>query len=245
MGNRLARFLSERWGLKLAALALAVLLWLAVRAMDTTPVLNTFPNVPVRVDVRDPDWRLASDPDPPAVHVTVLGTRDELTALLSQPPRITLTVERVVDSVETQVVPLQWVQLPRGLMQARVVALRPDTIRLQYERLATRTVPVRIRIIGELPSGYRLERPVNTNPPVVQLRGPARLVMQLDSVPLLPVDISGLRSTTSVPASVDMAAIGPIRVSPEEINVVLRIVPVENGLDQAADTLAWRWGGPF
>jgi len=243
VGNRIALFLTEKWGLKLAALALAILLWLAVRAMDTTPVLNTFPNVPVHVDVRDPDWRLAADPDPPTVHVTVLGSRDELTALLTQPPRIILPVERVADSVETQVVPLQWVQLPRGLMQARVVAVRPDTIRLHYERLATRNVAVRIRTTGELPSGYRLERPVNTNPPLVQLRGPARLVMRLDSVPLLPVDISGLRSTTNVPASIDTVGLGPVEVSPREVNVVLRIVRVEN--EEPADTLAWRWGGPL
>lgn len=242
MGNRLARFMAEQWGLKLAALALAILLWMAVRAMDTTPVLNTFPNVPVHVDVRDPDWQLAEDPDPPTLHVTVLGSRDELTALLGQPPRIILPVERVADSVETQVVPLQWVQLPRGLMQARVVAVRPDTIRLHYERLATRSVGVRVRTTGELPSGYRLERPVYTNPPLVQVRGPARLVMRLDSVPLQPVDLSGLRSTTNVPASVDTAALGSIEVSPQEVNVVLRIVPARD--DEPGDTLAWRWGGP-
>jgi YbbR domain-containing protein len=223
------RAVTENWALKLAALALALLLWAAVRA--DTPKAATFRNVTVQVDLRDPDWQLAGEPDPPGIHVTVIGSTSDLMTLAGQPPRIILPVDRVADSVETQVVPLQWVQLPRGLRQARVVALRPDTIRLSYERLATRSLPVKIRLTGELPDGYEIASPVTANPAVVDVRGPARLVAMMDSVRLVPVDVSGLRSTTNVPAPIDRAALGPVRVSPAEVNVVLRIGRVETGVD--------------
>jgi YbbR domain-containing protein len=222
--NRILRALTENWALKLAALTLAVLLWMAVRA--GSPRATTFRNIPVQVDLRDPDWRLAEPPQPPAVQVTVIGPTGELLTLAGQPPRIVLLVDRVADTVETQVVPLQWVQLPRDVRQTRVLSLRPDTIRLRYERLVTRTLPVRVRLTGDLPDGYELAPPIQTSPARVDAQGPARLVEFLDSVPLVPVDISGLRSTTNVPARVDSAALGPIRVSPPEVNVLLRVAPV-------------------
>lgn len=225
MVERILRTLSENWALKLAAIALAIMLWMAVRA--GTPKAATFRNVTVQVDLRDPDWRLAAEPDPPAIHVTVQGSTGELMTLAQQGPRIVLPVERVADSVETQVVPLQWVQLPAGVRQARVVALRPDSILLRYERLVTRTFPVRARTVGDLPPDYELLLPISTSPPAVQVRGAVRHLADLDSVPLIPIDIAGLRSTTNVPARVDTTALGPVRVFPQEVNVVLRVAPIE------------------
>jgi YbbR domain-containing protein len=223
--ERILRVLTENWALKIAAIALAIMLWAAVRA--GTPRATTFRNVPVQVDLRDPDWRLASDPEPATIHVTVQGSTSELMTVAQEGPRFVMPVERVADSVETQVIPLQWIQLPRGARQARVVAVRPDTIRLRYERLVTRTLPVRVRTVGELPPDYELTLPITTNPAAVQVRGALRHLAQLDSVPLVPVDISGLRSTTNVPARVDSAMLGPLRVSPQEVNVVLRVGPID------------------
>jgi YbbR domain-containing protein len=223
--SRILRSFAKNWGLKLAALTLAVLLWMAVRA--GTPRANTFRNIPVQVDLRDADWRLAEPPQPANVHVTVLGPTGELLTLASQPPRIVLLVDRVTDTVETQVLPLQWVQLPREVREARVLSLRPDTIRLRYERVATRSMPVRVRTTGELPSGYQLARSPTASPAEVELRGPLRILDALDAVPLEPVDLSGLRSTTNIPARVDTVGLGPTRITPQEVNVVLRVVPVE------------------
>jgi hypothetical protein len=247
VSDRLFRALSDNWALKLAALVLALLLWAAVRA--DTPKVATFRNVTVQVDLRDPDWRLADEPDPPSIHVTVMGSTGDLMTLAGQPPRIILPVDRVTDEVETQVIPLQWIQLPRGLRQTtRVVALRPDTIQLRYERLASRTLPVRVRLAGELPDGYVFSAPVTTNPSFVDVRGPARLVALLDSVPLMPVDISGLRSTTNVPTRVDSTALGSVRAVPGEVNVSLRVAPVMNNQDgegPADNPPQGRRGAPF
>jgi YbbR domain-containing protein len=241
VARRIPVWLTQNWALKVAALSLAVLLWLAVRA--DTPKAATFRNIPVQVDLRDPGWQLASEPEPPGIHVTVLGSTSELMTLAGQPPRIVLPVERVADTVETQVVPLQWVQLPAGLRQARVVGLRPDTIRLHYERLETRALPVRVRLTGDLPEGYHIESPVTTSPSFVEVRGPLRLVSLLDSVPLVAVDVSGLRSTTNVPTRVDSAAMEGVRVRPSDVNVVLRIAPRDpNGVEPVQETAARRRG---
>ena len=79
MVGRLIRFFTENWALKLAAVGLAILLWLAVRA--DAPKQAVFRNIPVEVDLRDPDWRLEGEPDPSTVNVTVVGSTPELMEL--------------------------------------------------------------------------------------------------------------------------------------------------------------------
>ncbi len=217
--------LTENWALKLAALVLAVMLWLAVTANQ--PERATFRNVPVEVDLRDPDWRLQRT-EPEQVAITLQGPRGELMDLSADPPRIVLPVERVNDSIQTQVVPLQWIQLPSGVRETRVLRMRPDTILLHYQRLETRTVPVQVHIRGDLPEGYSLSLPLNTNPSSISVRGPTAVLARIDSVPLLPVDLSGLRSTTNIPVSVDTAAFELLTFDPVEVNVVLRVVPTDS-----------------
>lgn len=231
MAARLIGFFTENWALKLAAVALALLLWLAVRA--NTPKRATYRNVPVQVDLRDPEWRLAGPPSPSSVSVTVTGSTGALMTLASEPPRIILPVDRVTDSTEVQVVPVHWIQFPQGVERGpggvSVSSLRPDTIRLRYERLESRTLPLHVTTRGDLPQGLALALPINTTPSVVEVRGPGGIIDRLDSVPLLPVDLSGLRSTTNVPTPVDTASLPRgLQVNPSEVNVVLRVVPTDS-----------------
>lgn len=231
MLERVIHSFTENWGLKLAALGMAILLWMGVRT--TAPERATFPGIPVEVDLRDPDWQLERL-EPATVRVTVLGPTGELMTMANDPPRIVLPVESVNDTLESQVVPLQWVQLPGGIREARVLGLQPDTIRLHFERLASSTLPVKVPTRGEIGAGFALVTPINTNPAVLVVRGPEGRLAEIDSVPLLPVDISGLRSTTNVPTRVDTAAIPGLTVVPEEVNVILRVVA--DSLAEPADT---------
>lgn len=225
MLSRVIGFLTESWGLKLAAVGLAILLWLAVTANE--PQRANLRNIPVAVDLLDPNWRLLRAV-PSAVTIAVQGPRGELVALSQSPPQIVLPVEQVTDSVAVQVVPQQWIQLPPGIRETRVLALRPDTIRLFYERLETRTLPVQVRTRGSLPQGFALSLPINASPSSVEAHGPVRMLDALDSVPLLPVDLSGLRATTNIPTGIDDGRLGGLSFDPSEVNVNLRVVPADS-----------------
>jgi YbbR domain-containing protein len=224
--SKVIRFFTQNTGLKLAALGLAILLWLAVTANE--PQRAAFRNIPIQVDLQDPDWRLDQPPEPSSVTVTVQGPRGELVDLSGDPPRIVLPVERVNDTVESQVVSLQWVHLPAAMRDTRVLALRPDTIRLHYQRLDSKTLPVQVRTRGDLPDGYALALPINTNPATVEVRGVAAALAILDSVPLQPVDLTGIRSTTNVPTAIDTRGLDGLTFSPDEVNVVLRVLPADS-----------------
>mgnify|MGYP000302119009 CR=1 FL=1 len=82
---------------KLAQLTviIAILLWLTVRA--DVPKQARFTNIPVEVDLRDPDWRLDDEPIPSSVTVVVVGPTPELMELTSNPPRIGLAAHCTSD----------------------------------------------------------------------------------------------------------------------------------------------------
>lgn len=241
MLSRVIRFFTESWGLKLAALGLAILLWMAVTANQ--PQRAAFRNVPVEVDVRDPDWRLIGPPEPENVTVTVEGPRGGLVELSGQSFRIGLPVDRVNDTVESHVVSLPWVQqqIPPAL-RITVLDVRPDTITLRYQRLARRMIPVRVRTRGSLPDSLALST-VSTNPTAVQVRGPASILAELDSVPLFPVDLEGLRSTTNLPVGVDTTELAGLSFQPLDVTVVLRVVPADT--QRPPERGNGRAGAPF
>jgi YbbR domain-containing protein len=237
--SRVYTFFTENWGLKLAALGLAVLLWMSVTANEPE---RGFFTVPVSVELRDPDWRLDQEPVPEVIRVDVEGPRAELLDLGSQPFELAIQVDRVTDSIQSQVVSLAAVQqqIPAHLRQVAVRSLRPDTIVLHFQRLESRTVPVRVRLRGQLAPGMVLATPVSTTPAAVAVRGPAAALARLDSVPLLPVELNGLRSTTNVPVGIDTTGLQGFSFEPREVNVVLRVVR-----DTVADTAGSSVGAPF
>ena len=233
MVTRAIQFLTENWGLKLTAVGMAVLLWMAVRANE--PDRATFPGVPVDVVLRDADWQLAGPPVPPTVRVTVVGPTGELLSLANELPSIVVPIEQVTDTLVSQVVSVQWVQLPGGTRDARVIDVEPDTVQLRYERLASTALPVYVPTTGEPPEGFTLARPISTNPSLVEVRGPATRLSDIDTVRLLPVDVSGIRSTTNVPTLVDTASLSGLSVTPREVNVILRVVPDSMAEDVEVD----------
>lgn len=233
--------ITRNWTLKLAALGLAVLLWGLTRA--ESPARVTIETVPVQVSLRDPSWTLAARPSPPQVQVTLTAAARELLPLIGEPPRVVVPVDEVADS--TVLVQLQpaWVRLRDGPERARVEEIRPNTVRLSFERLDARLIGLAVRTRGELPGGLRLTGPPSAEPGAVRVSGPVSRLDRLDSLPLRPVDLSGLRDTTRLRVQVDTAGLGDLLVSPIEAQVLVPVAPVPvdtaaaDTLPAAADTL--------
>jgi YbbR domain-containing protein len=64
---------------------------------------------------------------------------------------------------------------------------------LAIEPKATRSLPVRVRVVGTPASGYILDQDPDVQPESVTVMGPARLVQGIDTVYTVAVDITGER----------------------------------------------------
>jgi len=233
VATRISELFTRNWTLKLAALGLALLLWSVVKA--EAPVRVTIPDVPVEVALRDARWTAAAPPAPSNVSVVFSGPVRDLLRLAVERPRIVIPVDEVADSAEVHLLQPRWVQLGRDMERARAEDIRPSTVRLFFERVSTRLLPVIASTHGEPLAGYRLDGPVRADPPAITVSGPVSRLAELEFVRLPSVDISRLTGPTAITVSVDTAALAGLAVTPEQITLTVPIVPLPP--DTAEDTM--------
>ncbi len=204
---------TRNWPLKLAALALAVILWVFVAAEETTSQL-----VLVQVDVDLPSDLALARPTP-LVRALVTGPGRELIKLYATPPVIHATIP-------AGATPPRWrlavspsdVQVSRSA-RVNIQDLEPRSIEFDLDRVARRDVPVAIRGVLEAESGFAIVRPLVLSPAMVRVTGPRALVMAVDSITTEPVEIRGVTGPFERTVLLDTASRPLLRVTPREITV--------------------------
>jgi YbbR domain-containing protein len=76
-------------------------------------------------------------------------------------------------------------RLPLGIVLTRAV---PSQIRVRFDRIAMRDVPVRARFVGSPPDGYHISECI-LQPSVIHLRGPESHVLSINEVQTDPIDV--------------------------------------------------------
>jgi hypothetical protein len=116
-----------------------------------------------------------------------------------------------------------------GYRGVQVESILPSTINVQLDSLATRTVPVRVNERGRLPERLALTRPISLTPNLVRVRGPASLVNQIDTLDIVPIDLSEVGEQATIETMVDMAGMGRVTVTPEVVTVR---IPAEESIER-------------
>ncbi|MBI4545953.1 MAG: YbbR-like domain-containing protein [Gemmatimonadetes bacterium] len=216
---RLIPALTRNWALKLTALGLALLLWSVTKA--DAPTRFAFADVELAVSLRDPGWMLAAPPFPESVTVVLSGPARELLGIAVEKPRVIVPIEEVRDSAEIRQIRYGWVDLPGRYEKTRVEDVRPGSVRLLFERLSTRLVPVSLPVRGQPPTGLVLAAPVRLEPPAVRVTGPARLVDALDSMRLPPQDLGAITAPGRITVRIDTTGLGDLIVAPRAVSLIV------------------------
>ncbi|HEV2130267.1 MAG TPA: hypothetical protein VGR27_04165 [Longimicrobiaceae bacterium] len=224
----LLKWLTMHWQLKLAAFALAVLLWVVLSAETVT---TQWLPVPVQIEMRDPAYELAYGPVPEEVEVRFTGPGRELWELAINRPRLLLRVPDVDDDDELYVLTPQMVQVPRGL-SASPQDVRPSSVRIGFTRLATREVPVVVPIGRGTQEGYTLVDSLIVRPARVQVSGEADRVAQVSALTTQPLDLSREDTVFVRRVALDTSGVGDLRfgtlaveVSGQVDRIVERVIP--------------------
>lgn len=223
MLQRIIDWTAADWALKLTALALAFLLWTTVRA--ETPGQWAAEDVEVRVMNTDADWVVADPPEPRMVRVVFRGPYRELLRTVSQRPDILVPIDEVNDSTEVITLRRNWVRLPPGTPSIDVVSISPEMVRLSFDRVATRLVPVAARLDGRLPQGYEFTGEPIVDPNVVRASGAGRNLAMIDSLRLPVIDVRDLRGPDTLELSIDTAGTGLV-ISPRTVRVIVPVRPI-------------------
>jgi YbbR domain-containing protein len=139
------RGIMENWKLKTLALAMAGLLW-AVWSADA--ITSNWIPVPVQVVVGDSRYR-STGTVTHEVEVRFSGTgRDLLEIAVTRPPLV-LTIDEATGETADYTLDPRMVRLPAPLAVS-ALEVRPRVLPVSLERIESRTVPVRPRIVDSL-----------------------------------------------------------------------------------------------
>jgi YbbR domain-containing protein len=212
--------LRHNWTLKLASFGLAVFLWAVVQAEPVErEVLSA---VPVRVQVGDMGWTLAGDPEPREVQVRFAGPVRQILDLDREGPMVRVPIETVTGPDTVIQLRRDWVVVGGGATLV-VQEIVPASVRLRFEASRQVAVPLSVRTRGTLPRAIALAAPIGLTPQVVRVRGPARIVSDLDSIPLLPLDLAEVSGSGLIEVAVDTAGLTGLTLMPLVAQLGIRV----------------------
>ena len=210
--------LFDNLGLKLAALLLALLVYLNVYLDRPAEATLSFP-----VQVADlGDTLSLSGPVPSTVQAQVRGTGKQLLRLRVTEPPYKVPLEGIGPGVVSREVKAGDLPLAgyEGVEVSSVIG--PSTIELRIERRESRRVPAAARLEGAAPGDTARARTVTVEPESVLVTGPHSAIAALDSVVLQPVRPGGrlaaLRARVTSQSLPDWCVMEPafveVRVAP-------------------------------
>jgi YbbR domain-containing protein len=218
------RALTKNWHLKLASIGLAIFLWALVQSEPLSE--ETFSAVPVTVVVSDTTWILSGAPSPPTVDLRLGGPARAIIGLARDGTTLRVPITSVGSRDTTITVQREWVQLGQRA-GVTVESVSPQTLNFTFERAASRTIPLALRIQGELPSNLALSTEPALNPAEVAVRGPESRLRGLDSIPLLAFDLRQVRESGVFTIAVDTAGLAGASVVPPDAALGVRVEALE------------------
>ncbi len=213
------RDLIHNWRLKLSALALSVFLWALVQSEPQNAESFT---VPVIVDVADTAWTTSGSPDPASVELRLTGPPSQIIRLAREGTAIRIPLREVTSSDTFVTLRRDWVPLGDGSGLA-VESMSPSAVLVSLEPAVSRVVPVAVETKGMLPGHLSFASPIGLNPPVVRARGAASRLEGVDSVHLVPLDLSRVEASGIMELAVDTLGHQGVRFTPATVTVGIRV----------------------
>lgn len=218
----LSGLIIRNWRLKIAALALAMLLWVTMRLTDDRVGRLTIPGVEVRVEQVHRDWYLRQAPLPSTVQMSVSGPQGALARVAMSRPAMVIRVDSVFseDSVVT-LIP-DWVSnVDRSSVTIENFA--PSSVRLLFERNKEEEIPVSIRLTGSLPDSLAMVAEPRANLLFTRVRGAASVVDELETVFLEPFDLGRMTASGRYDVALDTAGLGGLAVNPVSATLTVEV----------------------
>ena len=204
-------------GLKMVAIALAILLWLTVAGEHVVERIMRVPlefrNIPAELEVVG---------DPPAtVDVRLRGSSGLLSRLEGDEVVAVLDLSNARPGSRLFNIRSDEVRAPYGVDVAQVV---PGTLAIELEKSARRIVPVVPPLEGEPAPGYVVGR-ITSDPATVEIRGPESRVRRLAEAITEPVAVAGARERVRDLVTVGVADAALRLSQPQSATVLVEILP--------------------
>lgn len=209
----------HNWGLKLASLLLAAILWFLVIQLDDPKKSQTFYNIPVTLvntellEQEDKFYEVLDNTD--SVRVTVTAP----TSMFSQLRATDIVAEADVSRLtDINTIPITYSVLNVGIDSGSVKGDH-DMVRLNIEQKVNRWVKVQYTTVGEVAEGY-IVADAAADQTMIRVSGPKSVVDRIDHAGV-EIDVSG--ATSSLSANVEALFYDAEDVPVESTNLVMDV----------------------
>jgi YbbR domain-containing protein len=209
----LRKIFIEDWSLKLLALGITLVIWLAVTA-ENKPVKHV---MEFRLNFVSPEHLDISNDPSKIIEVKINGSRAKIDAITSLDRVATVDLsdyyagDRVVRLSRNNV----YMKLPEGVS---IEGFNPSSITVKLEPRVERQLNVEVRLEGKPADGYEI---LGTQPSfnTVTVRGPASHVNTLQKAPTETISVEGRKNTfTATQVAID--------IPDQKVNVIESFVDV-------------------
>ena len=216
----------RNFGLKIASIFIAFLLWLIVAGEQ--PAERGL-RIPLELQNLPPNTELVDLPVE-AVDVRVRGPSGTLSRLAPGDLVAVLDLQSAKPGPRLFHVTPEQVRAPFGIEVAQV---NPPTLALRFETSATRNVPIAPAVVGEVAAGYVVSK-VTTEPATVDVVGPQSAISQMSEALTEPVSVEGATKPVREPVTVGAASPNVRLKTPQRAVVTVTVVPAptEKALDR-------------
>ena len=218
--NALGRVFRENLGIKLAAIALALLVYFHVRTEREDEL--TF-RVPVVLKGL-PDSLTWTGEIPRDVNVTLSGRLKNLIRLRLAPVHIDVDVSQAGPGRFQRTLSSGDVPLPAGSNLLVTHFAGPEQLDILIERKMSKQVRVMPLVLGRPPQGYVLTGAPTASPESTSVTGPASVVSLTDSLYTEPIDVTARREPFSQRVRLDVKG-KPYTSSATAVQVFMSIEP--------------------
>lgn len=183
---------SENLPVKIVSLLVACFLWFYVTSQE---VQQQKILVPIQL-VNLPDSLTFLDNIPEQAEINVRASRKDLLLLrLFQKLSMNVDLTQATEGRLTVALSTRNLSLPRNIPPQNVSIQTPTGITFHFDKLLTKTLPVKVKEQGQLAEGFVKLRDPRVIPANVQITGPSHSMNYLEFVSTEPLDLSKKKST--------------------------------------------------
>jgi len=211
MRAKLWQLVVRNWPIKIAAVLLALMLYVAVQAQQ--PITQYFG---MKLDIDVPPGRSLLQ-KPPTVWVTISGKGADLLRLRTFPSTI---AKRVPDTLSTSSWQIRLenadVPVPKGV-DVSVLDITPREVTVSLDTVTHKEVRV-VPLVTVVPeSGYIVRGGLSIAPSIARLVGPERNLAAIDSVTTVPTEITNVTGDFQRALAIDTSSLGIVRLAPKQV----------------------------
>jgi YbbR domain-containing protein len=185
----LRNLIVTNWGLKLTALVLAFILWLALMPEEKILSERTIP-VPIETRNVPKDYELVEKPQG-TVDVTFRASNRILNRITAADMSAVLNLEKATPSQEDYPLNPDLIVAPPDV---KIVRVLPNKVHLKLERSKEDMLEVQPVVIGKVKAGSNIDR-IEIIPSKVFVRGPESKFKTKDKIRTSPIDVTDLDKT--------------------------------------------------